>query len=79
MKNKLVLSATCFLFIFSFNVKSLNGQASLDIETGAVGTGYNNVRIPGDKGTLFSTLPLRRAERKMFSLQLLTGFPIVLD
>jgi hypothetical protein len=25
-----------------------------DIETGAVATGYNNVRIPGDNGTLFS-------------------------
>jgi hypothetical protein len=33
---------------------SLNGQALFDIETGAVATGYNNVRIPGDKGTLFS-------------------------
>ena len=33
---------------------SLNGQASFDLETGAVGTGYNNVRIPGDQGTLFS-------------------------
>lgn len=54
MKNKLLLSVTCFLFILSFNVLSLNGQASFDLETGAVGTGYNNVRIPGDQGTLFS-------------------------
>jgi hypothetical protein len=54
MKNKFLLSATCFVFILSFNVLSLNGQASFDLETGAVGTGYNNVRIPGDEGTLFS-------------------------
>ena len=54
MKNKLLISATCFVFIMSFNVFSLNGQASFDLETGAVGTGYNNVRIPGDQGTLFS-------------------------
>jgi hypothetical protein len=54
MKNRFLLSATCFLFILSFNVLSLNGQASFDIETGAVGSGYNNVRIPGDQGTLFS-------------------------
>lgn len=54
MKNKLLLWATCFVFTLSFNVLSLNGQASFDIETGAVGTGYNNVRIPGDQGTLFS-------------------------
>jgi hypothetical protein len=38
----------------SFNVLSLNGQVSLDLETGAVGTGYNNIRSPGDQGTLFS-------------------------
>ena len=54
MKNKFLLSATCFVFILSFNVLSLNGQASFDLETGAVATAYNNVRIPGDQGTLFS-------------------------
>lgn len=36
------------------SVVTLNGQTSFDLETGAVGTGYNNVRIPGDQGTLFS-------------------------
>ena len=54
MKNKLLLSELCFMLILSFNSLSLNGQASLDLETGAVATGYNNVRIPGDQGTLFS-------------------------
>ena len=54
MKNKIFLSATCFVLILSFNSLSLNGQASLDLETGTVATGYNNVRIPGDQGTLFS-------------------------
>jgi len=54
MKNKLLLTVMCFIFILSFNVLSLNGQASFDLETGAVGTGYNNVSIPGDQGTLFS-------------------------
>jgi hypothetical protein len=54
MKNKLLLSASFIVLILSFNVLSLNGQASLDLETGAVSTGYNNVRIPGDQGTLFS-------------------------
>jgi hypothetical protein len=54
MKNKLTLLAASFVFLMSFNVISVNGQASLDLETGAVGTGYNNVRIPGDQGTLFS-------------------------
>jgi hypothetical protein len=54
MKNKSFISATCLVMVLSFNVLSANGQASFDLETGAVGTGYNNVRIPGDQGTLFS-------------------------
>jgi hypothetical protein len=54
MKKKLLLSAICFVFIMSFNNLSLDGQVSLDLETGLVSTGYNNVRIPGDEGTLFS-------------------------
>ena len=54
MKNKFLLYEISFMLILSFNSFSLNGQASLDLETGAVATGYNNVRIPGDQGTLFS-------------------------
>ena len=54
MKNSIIAATICFLGIISFNVSSLNGQASIDLETGAVGTGYNNVRSPGDQGTLFS-------------------------
>lgn len=54
MKIILSKSSTSFLLILSLNILSMNGQASFDIETGAVGTGYNNVRIPGDHGTLFS-------------------------
>ena len=29
-------------------------QALIDLESGFVFTGYNDVRIPGDQGTLFS-------------------------
>lgn len=54
MKNRFLLSVSFFLFILSPNFLPLNGQASFDLETGAVGTGYNNVRIPGDQGTFFS-------------------------
>jgi hypothetical protein len=32
----------------------VNAQATMDFETGAVFTGYNDVRIPGDQGTPFS-------------------------
>jgi hypothetical protein len=33
---------------------SVNAQVSFDFETGSVFTGYNDVCIPGDKGTFFS-------------------------
>lgn len=54
MKKKLMLSVTVSALILSFNVLSLNSQVLIDLETGAVGTGYNDVRIPGDQGTFFS-------------------------
>jgi hypothetical protein len=54
MKNKIFLSTAFLTLMLSLNVLSLFGQASFDVETGAVGTSYNNVRIPGDQGTLFS-------------------------
>ena len=33
---------------------SIKAQVLIDLESGAVFTGYNDVRIPGDEGTLFS-------------------------
>ncbi len=33
---------------------TIKAQVLIDVETGAVFTGYNNVRIPGNEGTLFS-------------------------
>lgn len=33
---------------------SIKAQALIDLETGPVFTGYNDVRIPGDQGTFFS-------------------------
>lgn len=41
-------------------------QIDLDIESGAVFSGYNNVRIPGDKGTLFSLSEELEADREVF-------------
>ena len=35
---------------------SIKAQALIDLETGPVFTGYNDVRIPGDQGTLFSLI-----------------------
>lgn len=47
-----------FLFLFSLlyllKTEKADAQAVLDLETGSVRTGYNDVRIPGDLGTFFS-------------------------
>ena len=44
-----------FLAIILFvNCKRVFAQLTFDFETGVISTGYNNVRIPGDQGTLFS-------------------------
>jgi hypothetical protein len=50
---KLLISImiSAVLIICSIAVKA---QGVIDLETGIIGTGYNNVRIPGDQGTLFS-------------------------
>jgi hypothetical protein len=46
-------SISILLLIFSLSI-SVKAQASIDLESGAVFTGNNNVRIPGNQGTLFS-------------------------
>jgi hypothetical protein len=66
MKNKILISTACFAFILTLNVFSLYGQASLDFEAGAIGTGYNNVRIPGNQGTLFSLKDDLTSKTEMF-------------
>lgn len=42
------------VFIMVLVVAPVSAQFSVDLETGAVFSGYNDVRIPGDTGTLFS-------------------------
>lgn len=46
-----IFSISFILLTVSISVKS---QAIIDLESGLVFTGYNDVRIPGDEGTLFS-------------------------
>jgi hypothetical protein len=50
---KTFFSAT-FVWLFCIGVNTAKAQALIDFETGAVSTGYNDVRIPGNNGTLFS-------------------------
>lgn len=52
MKNKYIL-ATMVLMLF-IAAPTIKAQALIDLEAGLVSTGYNNVRVPGDEGTLFS-------------------------
>jgi hypothetical protein len=51
---KIFLSSISILLLTVFLNTSVIAQTTLDFETGAVFTGYNDVRIPGDEGTLFS-------------------------
>ena len=41
-------------------------QALLDVETGSVITGYNDIRVPGDLGTLFSLKDDLKSKIKIF-------------
>ena len=48
-----IYSITIIILAFLLS-PSAKGQANIDLESGIVFTGYNDVRIPGDEGTLFS-------------------------
>lgn len=51
---KVIIYSISILFLtFSLPI-SVKSQAQIDLESGLVYTGNNNVRIPGDEGTLFS-------------------------
>ena len=56
-------------------VSVVNAQVFIDFETGAVITGYNNVRIPGDSGTLFSLKTDFKAEPTVY-IRLRAGYRI---
>lgn len=55
-----IITLTCYLN------KSVAAQTFLDLETGTVITGYNDIRIPGDIGTLFSLKDDLSAKTKIF-------------
>lgn len=46
--------STTLVILLCIGASNVNAQALIDFETGLASTGYNNVRIPGDKGTRFS-------------------------
>jgi len=51
---KTLIYSALVLFLTFFLKTSVNAQANFDFETGAVFTGYNDVRIPGNQGTFLS-------------------------
>jgi len=52
MKTKVMLLSSIFLAMHFFAMPpSVDAQFSVDVESGAVFSGYNDVRIPGDVGT----------------------------
>ena len=63
---KILNYSICILFLAIFLDTSVNAQATIDFETGLVFTGYNDVRIPGDQGTLFSLKDDLKAKTKIF-------------
>jgi hypothetical protein len=61
------LITTTILFVFVLSgLSPLKAQALIDLETGVVFSGYNDVRIPGDQGTLFSLSRELNASPKVF-------------
>lgn len=63
---KTLLTAICIFSVTILLNTSVNAQAIIDFETGLVFTGYNDVRIPGDKGTFFSLKNDLKAKTKIF-------------
>jgi hypothetical protein len=54
MKKRFSLTIAFIILISVCLTASLNAQVILDVETGIVSTGYNDVRIPGNEGTFIS-------------------------
>ena len=51
---KFKLPAFCMMLLLFLREPTTKAQALIDFETGLIYTGYNDVRIPGTNGTLFS-------------------------
>lgn len=74
MKNKWMVPVTLVMLAF-FSNTIVNAQAFVDFESGVVFTGYNDERIPGDKGTLFSLKKDLQAKSNAF-IRVRAGYTI---
>ncbi len=50
---KIKICALFFLILTFSLARPAKAQFLIDVESGSVFTGYNDVRIPGDEGTFF--------------------------
>src|SRR5574344_3042143 len=55
-----------FLLLLFSQPLTVKAQAIVNLETGAVFNGYNDVRIPGDNGTRFSLTDDLESRNEMF-------------
>ena len=61
----IIYSISIFFITFFFTISG-QAQALIDLESGLVFTGYNDVRIPGDQGTFFSLKDDLHSKTKIF-------------
>jgi len=74
MKNKLNIFILIFIFLL-LSFSKVYSHWLVDLETGGVFSGYNNVRIPGDTGTKFSLSKDLKTDSSLF-LRFRLGYQI---
>jgi len=65
-KMKLKFLAVCIMLLLFLSVSTTKAQALIDFETGLIFSGYNDVRIPGNNGTLFSLKNDLKSKTELF-------------
>ncbi|MFC2115913.1 hypothetical protein ACFLTU_05525 [Bacteroidota bacterium] len=75
MINRILFSAILFAVSLLSQTSLVDAQAIIDLESGVVFTGHNNVRIPGNAGTLFSLKTDLNAKPSAF-IRLRAGYTV---
>jgi hypothetical protein len=65
-KMKLQFLTVSIMLLLFLDVSTAKAQALIDLETGLIFTGYNDVRIPGNNGTLLSFKDDLKSETELF-------------
>ena len=66
MKKNISIFTASVIMLFIIPSVPAKSQFGIDIESGYVTTGYNDIRIPGDGGTFFSLSEELKAHSKIF-------------